>query len=126
MISNSPLQPSPNSTELPNMKMSSSIFLTLLSATLVLSRPIPPSNELEEAIEGLLELQNDRHWAGTQGQAQVQAPARVRMPAATRQPHQALESRRDPSSRGSGLPGNRRAQAPDPLDVMYYQYHGSG
>ncbi|SPO27366.1 uncharacterized protein UTRI_10483 [Ustilago trichophora] len=106
------------------MRLPSSIFLTLLSATSVLSRPIPPPNELEEAIEGLLELQSARDWSGTQAPARLQAPARVQG-AAVQQLHQAPDYRRDPSPRGSGLPGNRRAQAPDPLDVMYYQYHGS-
>ncbi|SAM83061.1 uncharacterized protein UBRO_20734 [Ustilago bromivora] len=96
------------------------LSLVLFSVTAVISAPIPPPNEFEEALEGLLGLADETRA--------TQPPANARPQAPPPQPHQREPQadgsqpppREPPSYRGSGLPGNKRLQAPDYDDRLFY------
>ncbi|KAJ1035860.1 hypothetical protein NDA13_000519 [Ustilago tritici] len=95
-------------------------FLVLFSVTAVISAPIRP-NEFEEALEGLLGLADETRATRPPANARPQAPPH--------QPHQREPQtyqsqpppREPPSHRGSGLPSNKRVQAPDYDDQLFYR-----
>lgn len=86
------------------------VFLAFifLSSSCVFAIPLPPPNEVEEAADILMLLgEQPRHQA-----PQVENVARNRNPPHVRE----QENRREPGSRASGMPRNRRTQAPSELE----------
>ena len=110
------------------MKVFSSTTLLLLALLVASIYCVPPPNAVSaieaEALEALMELRGSNHNA-----PRAAAPPVIQAPV-TQGPARRVQERWPegsnggqrvpPSAKGSGLPGNRRAQAPDEFEQYVY------